>query len=184
MSIFLLPKALGAGQGAAQKLHQVILGQGLEHKDAAAGQKRAVDLEGGILGGGADQDDAALFHKGQESVLLGLVEAVDLVHKDDGLFAVAAVVVRLLHDGADLLDAAGHRRKVDKGGPGLVGNDVGQRRFAHPRRAPEDHGGKGVLLDDAAQHLAGADQMLLAHHLVQRGGAQAGGQRLVDAAFK
>ena len=44
----------------------------------------AVDLKGGILGRGPDQDDAALFHKGQERILLCLVEAVDLVHKYDG----------------------------------------------------------------------------------------------------
>ena len=59
------------------------VGQGVQHKHLAAGQQRAVDLKGGVLRGGADQNDAALFHKGQKGVLLGLVEAVNLVHKDD-----------------------------------------------------------------------------------------------------
>ena len=54
------------------------------HRD----KQRPVDLEGGVFRGGADEHDAAFFHKGQKRVLLGLVEAVDLIHKDDGLFAV------------------------------------------------------------------------------------------------
>ena len=92
----------------------------MKHKNFTAGQQRPVDLEGGVLRGGADEDDAAVLHKGEEGVLLGLVEAVDLVHEHNGPLAKAAVVRRLLHHRPDLLDAAGDSGEVHKGGPGVV----------------------------------------------------------------
>src|SRR5699024_8184075 len=137
-------------------------------KYLAAGEQRAVYLKGGILGGGADEDDAALLHKGEEGVLLGLVEAVNLVDKDDGALAVAAVVLRLLHHRADLLDAAGDGREADARGPGVAGDHPGKAGFAHPRRPPEDHRGDAVALNKAAQRLAGAQQVLLPDKFVQR----------------
>ena len=42
-------------------------------------EQRAVELEGRVLGGRADQHDRAVLDIGQEAVLLGAVEAVDLV---------------------------------------------------------------------------------------------------------
>jgi hypothetical protein len=46
-------------------------------------QKRRVDLEVGIFGRGADEGQDAFFDRRQQRVLLGLVEAVDLVQKED-----------------------------------------------------------------------------------------------------
>ncbi len=51
--------------------------------DARAGQERAVDLEGRVLGRRTDEAERAVFDEGQERVLLRLVEAVDLVEKQD-----------------------------------------------------------------------------------------------------
>jgi hypothetical protein len=46
---------------------------------------------------------------GQKGVLLTLVEAVDLVHEEDGALAAPGVVrLGLCHDLADLLDAREH----------------------------------------------------------------------------
>ena len=163
-----ISKAAGIVQRAGEQLGQVLLGQALQHKHLAAGEQRAVYLKGGVLSGGADEDDAALLHKGEEGVLLGLVEAVNLVDKDDGALAVAAVVLRLLHHRANLLDAAGDGREVDEFGPGVVGDHPGKAGFAHPRRPPEDHRGDAVALNQAAQHLAGAQQVLLPDKFVQR----------------
>ncbi len=58
-----------------------------------AGEQGGDDLERGIFGGGADQDDRSRFHIGQKGILLGFVEAVDLIDKDDGpaVFAEAGV---------------------------------------------------------------------------------------------
>ena len=57
-----------------------------------------------------------------------------------------------------------------------AGDDAGQGGLAAARRPPEDHRGHLVGLDDAAQHAALADQVLLADELVEAAGAHAGGQ--------
>ena len=58
--------------------------------DAGAREQRRDHLEGRVLRGGADQDDVALLDVGQKGVLLGFVEAVDLVDEQDGAAADAA----------------------------------------------------------------------------------------------
>ena len=66
----------------------------------------------------------------------------------------------------------------------MVRDDPCQRRLAYARRTPEDHGRHRVLLDDAAQHSALPEQMLLSYDLVDRLGAQPGGQRLRHIVFE
>ena len=58
-------------------------GERLELVDLAARQQRGVHLEVRVLGGRADQRAGALFHGRQQGILLCLVEAVDLVEKED-----------------------------------------------------------------------------------------------------
>ena len=161
-----------------QQASQIVRGQGVQHKHLAPGQKRPVDLEGGVFRGGPDQHDAAFFHKGQERVLLGLVEAVDFVYKYDGLFAVQGVMVGALHHLADLLDAAGDGGKVDELCLRPVGDNAGQRGLAHARRAPEDHGGNMVALDQPPKHLSRSQQVSLPHKFLQALGPKPGRQRL------
>ena len=56
------------------------------------------------------------------------------------------------------------------------GDNAGEGGLARARRAPQHHRRHFVRLDGAAQHAAGADEVLLAGDLVQRAGAHAGGQ--------
>ena len=65
----------------------------LQHEHLRPRQQRRVDLERRVLGGGADQHDVAGLDARQERVLLRLVEAVDLVHEDDGAAPGAAPAV-------------------------------------------------------------------------------------------
>ena len=76
--------ALAIFESAAQQRGDLFLAERLQHIDAAAGEQRGDDLEGGILGGRADQPDGAALDVGQEGVLLGLVEAVNLIDEEDG----------------------------------------------------------------------------------------------------
>ena len=174
----LLAKSPRVRQCPAQKPRELLHAQGLEHEHLAPGEKRPVHLKGGVLRGGPDKDNAPLFHKGQEGVLLGLVKAVDFVHKDDGALPEAAVFLRLEHHLPDLLDAAGHRGKVDEGGLGALGDDPRQGGLAHPRRAPENHGGYAVPLNEPAEHLPRAQQMGLPGEFLQGAGAHARRQGL------
>ena len=71
----------------------------------------ALTLKGGILGGRADQDDVAALDVGQEGVLLGAVEAVDLVDEQEACAALgAAQPCGVGHDVLDVLDPRGQRR--------------------------------------------------------------------------
>ena len=104
----------------------------------------------------------------QEGVLLALVEAVDLVHEEDGALAPARAVGLGFRDHlADLLDAGQHGREGHEARARDLGHEEGQRGLARARRSPEDHRVQGAVLEGAAQDLAGAHQVLLAHDLVQ-----------------
>ena len=90
---------------------------------------------------------------------------MNLVHKHDGPFTEATVVLGLLHDLPDFLDAAGDSGKVDKRCLGAVCDDACQRGFANTGRSPEDHGADAVAFDQPAQHLAFSQQMGLSDKL-------------------
>ena len=79
--------AFGSCEGAFEQATTCASERALQGVDAAAAEQGGVDLEGGILGGGADETDGAALDVGQEGVLLGLVEAVDLIDKEDSAHA-------------------------------------------------------------------------------------------------
>jgi hypothetical protein len=92
-------------QRTPQQLLEVGHAQRLQAEHARAAEQRGVHREAGVLGGGPDQRDRAVLHVRQERVLLPLVEAVDLVHEQDGALAVDA---RSLTRGAQDLAQVGH----------------------------------------------------------------------------
>jgi hypothetical protein len=91
--------ALRVRQRLPRDREQVGLGQRLELEDAAAADEGLVDLEVGVLGGRADEDNGAVLDPRQQRVLLRLVEAVDLVHEEDGALAELAAALLRLRDG-------------------------------------------------------------------------------------
>ena len=162
--------------GTVRQFAQFIGIQGLQHIDLRTREQRRIHFEGRVFGGGANKDHQPRFHERQQGILLALVEAVDLVHEQNGLAPQRHVALGTLHGGADVLHAAEHRRKRNEIVIEGICRQTRQRRLAHARRAPQDHGmgfagGKGQL-----QRLARAEQMLLAHHFLQRLGAQQFGQ--------
>jgi hypothetical protein len=75
------------GQRVAQQAFKVALRQPLEHDDATAGEQRGVELERRVFGRRADEHDVAALDVGQEGVLLGAIEAVDLVDEEQRALA-------------------------------------------------------------------------------------------------
>ena len=73
--------------GAADQLLERLMVEPAQDQHLAARQQRGVDLEARVLGRRADQRDGAVLDIGQEAVLLRAVEAVDLVHEQQGLLA-------------------------------------------------------------------------------------------------
>ena len=148
----------------------------LEHTGAA--EQRGDDLKGGILGRRADQGDGAVLNGVQEGVLLGLVEAMNLVDEEDG--AGEAVASSGLGGGDDLAqvgDAAGDGRESSESGVGDSRDHPGDRRLAAARRTPKDAGGRGIGFDRSAQRCVGSDQLDLADDLVEIAGPHARRER-------
>ena len=75
------------GKAAPQFFGQFCFAEGLQVVNAQAREQGVVEVEGGVFGGGADEDEGAVFDVGEEGVLLGFVEAVDFVDKEDGFAA-------------------------------------------------------------------------------------------------
>ena len=167
----------GVGEGAVEEGDDLGLLEGAEGVDAAAGEQRGDDFEAGVFGGGADEADAAALDVGEEGVLLGLVEAVDLVDEEDGAGAVGGGLFGVDHDLLDLFDAGEDGGELDEGGRGEVGDDLGEGGFADAGRAPEDERGGVVVFDLQAEGFAGSEEVGLAEELVEGAGAHALGER-------
>eukprot|EP00033_Pygsuia_biforma_P005608 GCRY01006194.1.p1 GENE.GCRY01006194.1~~GCRY01006194.1.p1 ORF type:complete len:215 (-),score=36.12 GCRY01006194.1:711-1355(-) len=65
--------------------------QTLEGNHMAARKQRIVEVEGGVFRRGTKEDDGAILHIGQKRVLLGFVEAVNLIHEQKRVFASAVL---------------------------------------------------------------------------------------------
>ena len=145
--------------------------QGIEPEQTRPGQQGGVDLEVRVLGGGADEDQQAVLDVGQEGVLLGLVEAVDLVEEQDRAGALLAQAgPGPGHDLTDVLHPGRHRRQGLERLGRHPGDEAGKGGLARPRRAPEDHRRQPVGLDQLAQRAVGAEEVLLADHVVEGAG--------------
>ena len=167
-----------------EEARDVIRRQTLQDKDAAARQESAVDLERGVLRRRSDQDDAPLLHKWEKRILLRLVEAMDLINKNDDTLPIDAAAIRLLHDRADILNPARHRREVDEFRLRPRGNDAGKRRLANAGWSPEDHRGNVVALDETPQHFPLAEKMLLSDKILEGLRTHALSEGLICSAFK
>ena len=124
--------------GPLDELGLGLVRQTVQHQHLAAGQESAVELEGGVLGGGADQHHRAVLDVGQEGVLLGAVEPVDLVNEEQSPLADLTPLGSSTEDLAQL----GHPRE---GGGDLLedqaragGQQAGDGRLAASRRSPQD----------------------------------------------
>ena len=150
----------------------------LQPEEGGAGAQRRVHLEERVLGGGADQHQHALLDAREQRVLLGLVEPVDLVEEQDRAPALLAeTAAGLLDHLAHVLDGGVDRAELLEGLAGGVGDEARQGGLPGAGRAPEDHAGETVGLDEGSQRPARRQQVRLADDLVEGPGPQAGGQR-------
>jgi hypothetical protein len=97
----------------------------------------------------------------QQGVLLGLVEAMDLVDEEHRARAAQGQALLGLGDEcADLGDAAHHRREGGEVGADLGRQQAGEGRLAGARRAPQDDGREVAAGDRTAERAVLADEVL------------------------
>jgi hypothetical protein len=132
-----------------------------------AGEECRVQLEARVLGRRADQSDGAVLDIGQEAVLLGAIEAVDLVHEQQGALADRGMVARGGEHLAQIGDAREHGRDRLEPQANRFGEQPCDRGLAGTRRTPEHHGRKPAGGDHSPDRAFGSGQMLLPDHVVE-----------------
>ena len=155
--------------------------QAVQDQDLTARHQGAGEREGRVLGGRADQGDRAVLDLGEQAVLLGAVEAVDLVDEQERGLPGAAPGLRLLVDLAQIGDARHHRRELHQRLAEPAREQPGERGLAGAGRPPEDDRAELALGEHAPERRVGAEQMVLADQLVEGARAQAIGERLAGA---
>ena len=163
---------------ASQDGDDTVGAERLQHVDFRPGEQRGIHLERRVLRRRADEHDVAGFHAGEEGVLLRLVETMNLVDEQDRAPAsTPARLLRLGHDGPDLLDAGEDGAEGDEVRTSGGGDESRQGRFAGTGRSPQDDRLQPVFLDGFSQRAARADQRILAHEFVERAWPHALGER-------
>ena len=136
---------------------------------SAPAEQGRVDLEVGVLGRRADQRHQPLLHRGQERILLGLVEAVDLVEEEDRrLPRGPAALAGSLDHGAHLSPAGVDRRLLLERSMRGAGDDPRQRRLARSPAARREPSSAARLSRSPCAGSIRAEQMLLSDELVER----------------
>ena len=109
--------ALPVRDCASDERADLLVGERLQAPDPESAQEGRVDLEVRIFRRRADQRDRAVLDLRQQRVLLGLVEAVNLIEEEHGLRAAGReALAGLCDDATDLDDAAHHRAEASRSG--------------------------------------------------------------------
>ena len=114
----------------------------------------------------------------QQRLLLLFVEILDFVQIEQSALR-GEKGVQLFYNGLDIAERSGSGVEAIELSVGLGGNDARQGGFAHAGRAVKNHIGNLTAFDDSAQNTVFADQVALAHHIVQRQRADLICQRLI-----
>ena len=171
--------AFGVLDGPLHQQPDLVVGQRFEAPHPQPGQERRVDLEIGVLGGRADERDRAVLDLGQERVLLGLVEAMDLVDEEDAAGAAGRqALAGFGDDGPDLDHAAHHGRERLEVGAHRRGQEAGEAGLAGAGRPPQQDGPEVAARHGLAERPPLADEVLLPDELVEGPRAHPGRERL------
>ena len=112
-------------------------GKRLQLEDRRPGDERPVHLKIGVFRGRPDQCDRTVLNERKQIVLLGFIEAVDLIDKEDRLFSVhAQTVFGAPHGFLHVLFAGGRGIELDK----LRTRGIGD----HPRQCGLAGAGRSV----------------------------------------
>src|SRR5262245_63992135 len=84
MNRYVAQAALFVRQGALDDGLDLLPAERLEGEDLAAAEERRVDREEWVLRRGTDQDNPAFLNIRQQDILLCPVEAMNLVHEENG----------------------------------------------------------------------------------------------------
>jgi len=97
--------------GAFEQLPDVLGAERLQLEHQRARQQRSDDGEGGVFGRRRDEQHDPVLHGGEQRILLGLREPVDLVDEQHRLLAVGEAAARHIDDRTHVLHTGGQSRE-------------------------------------------------------------------------
>ena len=154
-------------------------------KDNRAGNQRLIHLKIRIFRCRPNQNQRAVLHMRQKGILLAFVEPVNLVNKQNRLFAVHPKLrLGILHCFLDFLYACRCRVNLAEFAFRGVGNDFRQSGLACPRRAIKNNRAEPVALNGSVKQLALPDNMLLPDKILQAAWAHPCRKRCLPAALQ
>jgi hypothetical protein len=103
----------------------------------------------------------------QQRILLRLVEAMNLVEKQDRPPATSALIFRVADRCTNFLYTRRHRRQRGKASPKLRRQDLRQRRLACARWSPQNQRRKLLRLKRSRKQLSRPKQVLLTDELIE-----------------
>jgi hypothetical protein len=173
----------GEGFGAGDQFAKRGFVEAAQDEHLRAREQSSVERETGILGRGADESDGAVLDIWQETILLGAIEAVDLIDEQQCALAGAGGVARGGEGGLEIGDAGENRRDRREAHADRIGQQAGERRLAGAGRSPEDHRGEAPGGDHAADRAIRAGQMILTDDLGERARPQTIGEGRIVPRF-
>jgi hypothetical protein len=163
--------------GTRQQFLQRGIVQPVQHQHLRTGEKRGIELERRVLRRRAHHRHRPVLHDRQEAVLLGPVEAVDLIHEKQRPLPRLAARPGGVEHFLEVRHTAEDRRHGLEMEPHPVCQQPGDGRLARAGRPPEDNRGEMPGRQHPRKRSLLAQQMRLADHLFQRLRAQLVGER-------
>ena len=165
-------------ESPAQHHEELLVRERLEAEQGATGQQRPVHTKKRVLCRSADQGQFARLHRWQERVLLGPVEAVNLVQEQHRAPPLLAEQPPGAFDGlADVFYPGRDCGQADEGPLRRPSYQPCERRLARTGRPPQDGRAQPVRFDQRPERSSRPEQALLADHIVQGLRAHAGRER-------
>ena len=156
-------------QSLPQQNFQILLFQTLEHKNLTAGKQGSDDLKRRVFRSGPDQNKGPVLYCSEQSILLGLAEAVNLVYEENWSRPRTEQAPRtgFVNHFTHFLHTRTDRRKSVEFTSRRLGHNTCKRGFAHPRRSPKYERSEVAALNHIAQNAALTDKMSLPHITIQ-----------------
>ena len=120
--------AFFVGDGFLQDFNDGFRRDGSQSKELTATEQGRDEIKAGVVGGGSDEANAAGFNIGEQQILLGFVEAVNFVDKENG--AMFVVVSGHAKDISQFRRVGEHGVESHHPGVGFGGNDFGEAGLA------------------------------------------------------
>ena len=170
--------ALHIGNRPLYRLQRRLSRNLLELKHGGAAQNGVEHVEIGIFRGGGNQGDLAVFNVLKQGLLLLFIEGLNFIQVQQHPVG-CQKGVQLGHNFLNVRRGGSGGVELVQGAVGLLCDDVGHGSFSRAAGAVEDHVGNIPGINEPPQHGVRPQDMLLTVDLVQCGGPQKIGQRLI-----